>query len=272
MSKAVTPGSGRAPDGGGTGERAAGTLDRGLAILTHVARHRGSSTAEIAQALGLTRSTAYRLVDRLREQGWLTRAPAAPRWQLGPAAVRLASAAVASTTLRDAAAPALRTLGELTEETVSLAVPNGLTMVFVHRERGTRPAAVTAELGAARPLHSTSLGRAYLAALPQQKLEDTLIELVRDPLSPVTAATVSDLHAEIARTRERGWSQDLREFDESSCCCGAAVHDHTGMPVACISVAGVAERMEPLIPSYGPLVAQVCRDLSHDLGYLPPAS
>ncbi|MEV7469500.1 IclR family transcriptional regulator [Streptomyces kronopolitis] len=272
MSKAVTPGSGRASDGGGTGERAPGTLDRGLAILTHVARHRGSSTAEIAQALGLTRSTAYRLVDRLREQGWLTRPPAAPRWQLGPAAVRLASAAVASTTLRDAAAPALRTLGELTEETVSLAVPNGLTMVFVHRERGTRPAAVTAELGAARPVHSTSLGRAYLAALPQQKLEDTLIELVRDPLSPVTAATVSDLHAEIARTRERSWSQDLREFDESSCCCGAAVHDHTGMPVACISVAGVAERMEPLIPSYGPLVAQVCRDLSHDLGYLPPAS
>lgn len=97
MSKAVTPGSGRPSDGGGTGERAAGTLDRGPAILTHVARHRGSSTAEIAQALGLTRSTAYRLVDRLREQGWLTQAPATTRWQLGPAAVRLASAAVAST-------------------------------------------------------------------------------------------------------------------------------------------------------------------------------
>ncbi|MGW3012335.1 IclR family transcriptional regulator [Streptomyces sp. NPDC001219] len=269
MSESVAPGTGRT-SGGSPGERAAGALDRGLAILTHVAGHRGVSTPELAQALGLTRSTAYRLVDRLEEQGWLTHAPAAGQWQLGPTAVRLASAAVASTTLRDTAAPALRKLADLTQETVSLGVPNGLTMVFVHRERGTRPSVVTAEPGGSRPLHSSSLGRAYLAALPRQKLEDTLIELVRDPASPVSAATVSEVHAEIERTRERGWSQDLRDFDESSCCCGAAVYDHTGMPVACISVAGVADRMEPLVPAYGPVVAEVCRELSSSLGYLPP--
>ncbi|MFJ7999535.1 IclR family transcriptional regulator [Streptomyces sp. NPDC096310] len=270
MSETVTPEPGQGA--GGNGERAAGALDRGLAILTHVAQARGAKTTEIAHTLGLTRSTAYRLVDRLQEQGWLTHDPVTGQWQLGSAAVRLASAAVASTNLRDAAAPALRKLADLTQETVSLGVPNGQTMVFVHRERGTRPAAVTAELGASRPLHSTSLGRAYLAALPQPRLDEALIELVRSPLSPVTAATVSELHAEIERTRERGWSQDLREFDDSSCCCGAAVYDHTGLPVACISVAGVAERMEPLVPTYGPVVAQVCRELSADLGYLPPTT
>ncbi|GAA5615439.1 IclR family transcriptional regulator [Streptomyces platensis] len=272
MSESVAPGTGRNSGGGSPGERAAGALDRGLAILTHVAGNRGVSTPEIAQALGLTRSTAYRLVDRLEEQGWLTHTPAAGQWQLGPTAVRLASAAVTSTNLRDTAAPALRKLAELTQETVSLGVPNGLTMVFVHRERGTRPAVVTAEPGASRPLHSSSLGRAYLAALPPQKLEDTLIELVRDPTSPVSAATVSEVHAEVERTRERGWAQDLRDFDESSCCCGAAVYDHTGMPVACISVAGVAERMAPLVPTYGPVVAQVCRELSSALGYVPPGA
>ena len=155
---------------------------------------------------------------------------------------------------------------------MSLAVPNGLAMVFIHRERGPRPAAMTAELGAARPMHNTSLGRAHLAALPAAKLEEVLVELVRSPDSPITAATVSALHTEVTRTQERGWAEDRREFDPSSCCCGAAVYDHTGLPVAGISVAGAAERIEPLLAEYGPLVAKSCAELSADLGYVAAAS
>ncbi|MGI8312522.1 IclR family transcriptional regulator [Saccharopolyspora hattusasensis] len=249
-----------------------GALDRGLAILDHLAQARNSSTAELAEALGLTRSTAYRLVDRLRTLGWLSQVPATGHWRLGPAAVRLANAAVDSTSLLDAAAPTLRELVESTQETVSLAVPNGMTMVFIHRERGPRPAAVTAELGAARPMHNTSLGRAYLAALPDPKLEELLVELVRSPESPVSAATVSALHTEVVRTRERGWSEDRRDFDASSCCCGAAVYDHTGLPVASISVAGVAERIEPMLAEYGPFVAKCCAELSTALGYVAPTT
>lgn len=250
-------------------ERGQGALDRGLAILDHLSRARSCTTAELAKALGLSRSTAYRLVERLRVQGWLSVDPVSGHWRLGPAAMRLAAAAVASTNLLDAATPALRKLVDLTQETVSLAVPNGMTMVFIHRERGPRPAAVTAELGAARPMHITSLGRAYLAALPEPRLEETLMELVRSPDSPVSAATVSDLHAEVVRTRERGYAQDIREFDDSSVCCGAAVFDHTGLPVAAISVAGVAERMESAIATYGPAVAKTCAGLSAELGYAP---
>lgn len=251
-------------------ERGPGALDRGLAILDHLSRARSCTTADLAKELGLSRSTAYRLVERLRAQGWLSLDPVTGHVRLGPTAMHLANAAVASTSLLDAATPALRKLVDLTQETVSLAVPNGLTMVFIHRERGPRPAAVTAELGAARPMHITSLGRAYLAALPEQRLEEALVELVRSPDSPVSAATVSDLHAEVVRTRERGYAQDIREFDASSVCCGAAIHDHTGLPVAAISVAGVAERMEPAIVTYGPVVAKVCAELSAGLGYLPP--
>ncbi|MEV8539598.1 IclR family transcriptional regulator [Streptomyces sp. NPDC051572] len=253
-----------------TSEPGPGALDRGLAILDHLSRARSATTVDLAKDLGLSRSTAYRLVERLRAQGWLSFDPVSGHVRLGPAAMRLANAAVASTNMLDAATPALRKLVDLTQETVSLAVPNGLTMVFIHRERGPRPAAVTAELGAARPMHITSLGRAYLAALPESRLEETLMELVRSPDSPVSAATVSDLHSEVVRTRERGYAQDIREFDASSVCCGAAIHDHTGLPVAAISVAGVAERMEPAIATYGPVVAQVCAELSAGLGYVPP--
>lgn len=247
----------------------AGALDRGLAILNHLSHVRSCTVPELAEALGLSRSTTYRLVERLRDSEWLVDEPSG-RLRLGPAAARLASAAVASTNVRDAAVPALRALLELTQETVSLAVPSELAMVFIHRERGPRPAGVSAELGASRPLDRTSVGRAYLAALPDEQLENVLTALIESPQSGVDHSNVDELRAIIEETRNRGWSKDSREYDSSSCCCGAAIFDHTGQPVAAISVAGVAERMEGVLDDIGPRVAQTAATISAALGYIPP--
>ncbi|MFC9557038.1 IclR family transcriptional regulator [Rhodococcus sp. NPDC056960] len=244
-----------------------GALDRGLAILTHLTRVRSCTTPELADALGLSRSTTYRLVERLRDSGWLVDEPSG-HVRLGPAAARLASAAVASTSLKDAAIPALRALLTATQETVSLAVPNELSMVFVHRERGPRPVGVSAELGTSRPLHCTSVGRAYLAALPPVQCENVLDALIQSPQSPVDESSIDALRDEIERTRQRGWSQDAREFDPSSSCCGAAVFDHTGQPIAAISVAGVAERMENILDEIGPMVRATAAEISATLGYV----
>lgn len=247
----------------------AGALDRGLAILTYVATVRSCTTAELAAALDLTRSTTYRLVEKLREQGWLAADPVSGKLCLGPTATQLASAALGSTRLKNVAIPALHELLLATQETVSLAIPNGHVMVFIHREQGPRPVAVSARLGAARPLHSTSVGRAYLAALPEAQRENLLQELVQAPDSPVAEETLGELRAEIERTQARGWSQDAREFDRSSACCGAAIYDQTGLPVAAISVAGVAERMEGILDEVGPLVRQAADVISLTLGGQP---
>lgn len=244
----------------------AGALDRSLAILTYLSRARTSSAPKIAEVLGLSRSTTYRLIERLREGEWLTD-DTAGRIRLGPAAARLAWAAVGSTTLQDTAVPILHDLLTATEETVSLAVPNELSMVFVHRERGPHPVGVAAQLGATRPLHSTSVGRAYLAALPAEQYENVLDALIRSAQSPVDETTVGALRNEIERTRRRGWSQDVREFNSASCCCGAAILDHTGSPVAAISVAGVAERMEDMLDVIGPLVQKAAAATSAAIGY-----
>src|SRR5262245_52723568 len=109
----------------------AGALDRGLAILDCIAVRGPTSTVDLGEALGLSRSTIYRLVDRLRESGWLAVDSPTGHWRLGRSAARMASAAVAGTELRDIAGPALRALRDETQETVSLAVLNGISMVFV---------------------------------------------------------------------------------------------------------------------------------------------
>ncbi|MFJ8019321.1 IclR family transcriptional regulator [Streptomyces sp. NPDC096311] len=248
----------------------AGALDRGLAILMHLARRRSARVADIAEALGLSKSTTYRLVERLQQQDWLVQETHGGEVRLGPAAAQLAAAATSSTSLRDAADPVLRELLTATQETVSLAVPNGLTMVFVNRMKGPHPVGVSAELGVTRPLHCTSVGRAYLAALPSDQCERVLDELAASHESPVTAADLPGLRHVLETTRERGWSEDRREFNISSSCAGAAIRDHTGQPIAAFSVAGVAERMDPELDAVGPLVRKAAGTVSARLGYLPP--
>ncbi len=252
----------------GDRDKPPGTLDRGLAILDHLASVREATVPEIAQALMLTRSTTYRLVDRLDHAGYL--APASSGlWHLGPAAARLAMAAVQSTDVVHAAPDLLRSLTQQIRETVGLGVCNADEMIFVYRERGPQAVGVNAELGARRPLHCTAIGKAYLAWLPADERRAILRRITLTRYTPSTITSRSRLEAELADAHRRGWSCEHREFSDAAACCGAAILNHTVHPVAAISAAGPADRMERALERIAPIVASTAEAISRRLGYAP---
>jgi DNA-binding IclR family transcriptional regulator len=245
-----------------------GALDRGLEILDYLATHHDRTVADVAADLSLSRSTAYRLLDRLQTREFIVQDAATGFWLPGPAAKRLAFAAVRSADVMQVAPELLRVLVQQTQETVGLAVPNGDEMVFIYRERGPHSVGVNIQPGARRPLHCTGVGKAYLGALPSAELATVLGRL---PLERHTDATITDvrrLEADILATRDRGWSEDRAEFDLHSTCCGAAILDHTGRPVAAISASGLSERTAPQLARLGPVVASTAAAISRHLGYV----
>ena len=76
-----------------------------------------------------------------------------------------------------------------------------------------------------------------------------------------------DLEVEIHRTRQRGWSEDHVEFHPDSTCCGAAILNHVGYPVASISIAGPTTRTEPVLDRLGALAAATADAISRRLGF-----
>src|SRR5690625_5166307 len=116
--------------------RPTGALDRGLAILDYLATSREATVPGIAEATGLTRSTTYRLVDRLHRSGYLSSEEGNGVWRLGSSAARLAMAAVQSTDVIHAAPELVRLLVQQTRETVGLGVYSNGEMVFAYREKG----------------------------------------------------------------------------------------------------------------------------------------
>lgn len=242
-----------------------GALDRALEILEVVTMRGKATTAELVEAVGVSRSAVYRLVERLEAAEYLMFTDG--RWRLGPAAARMAMAAVQNMDVLTVAPPMLRDLAHRTGETVSLGVHSGDEIVFVFREIGHQSVHVRSELGARRPLHATAVGKAYLAGLAPEPGEAVIARL---PMQPFTTATDTDrdrLRAAVREARERGWAEEHGEFDAGSTCFGAPVFDQSGTVTAAISIAGPTARMDAARDALGPLAAETAAAISHRLGY-----
>jgi len=215
------------------------TLDRGLQVLEAVARAGDPLTvAEAAASVGLDRTVAHRLVATLAARGYLQR-DGSGGYRLGPTCLALASAI---TDLRTMARPFLEELRDATGETVHLVVLSGREVVFLDGFESVHVLRVGSRTGRLLPAHSTSVGKALLAALPPEHLR-ALYE--HADLVAVTAATITDrdtLERQLAAIRERGYAINHGESENGVGSIGMVVRNPAGEPRAALSVALPLER------------------------------
>jgi len=260
--------SGSSRDAGSADRGAGGTLEKGLAIVQFVGERGEVTAAAITEAAGLSRSATYRLLDRLRSGGYLQESSTPGCFRLGPRMVVIGLAALNQMDLMHVAPPLLGPLALAAGETVNLAVPQGDEMVYVYQHDGPGSVKVTARLGTRRPMNCTSLGKAYLAFLPEGERDDLLTRMSYVRLTARSLLTPELLRPELALTRDRGWAMDDIEVEEGVSCVGAPILDFRGRPVAAISIAGPAERMPDKRSTVVPLLLQTASTISNRLGYV----
>jgi IclR family transcriptional regulator, acetate operon repressor len=249
-------------------ESAVGTLERGLAILQFFKRTTEASVADVAAALELSRSTTYRIAERLRELGFLEINTSNSLWRLGRETAQLGVAALQSTDLMRIAPPVLLDLLEGTREAVNLAVFDTDSMVLIFREQGPQSVTISSRLGSRRPMHASSLGKAYMAALKSEERRALIQRLDMKRFTPETIVDPDALERSLLNIQKRGFADDRREFEQTLACCAAAVFDHRAIPVAAISVSGPAERVLAKFDRIGAEVVLAARAISARLGYL----
>ena len=243
------------------------SLDKALDVLDAVGTSpAGLSQAELAARLQLPRTTLYRLLGSLVQRGLLRRDPLRRVYGLGMRCFEYARAAYAMPDLVAAAGMELRALRDMTGETVYLSTRDGLDVVALERWDGAHSQRSRSAPGQRKPLHSTSQGKALLAAMPAEERE----ALVRDlPMAAITPRSITDrrrLLAELRITAARGWSVDDEEMVMGTRCCGAAIVDGTGAVRGAISVAGPAFRLtSERVELLGPEVAEAARRIGAQL-------
>jgi DNA-binding IclR family transcriptional regulator len=240
------------------------SVERALALLRAIALMApGEATlSALAQRSGLTRSTAWRLLATLQSQHFVERVSASNSYRIGFAAYHLGATGAES--LVASVHPILGELAAATGETASLAVPQGLALVYI--DQCESPSILSADwLGRRVSLHATSTGKAYLAWLPP----DEVAAVLPARLERHTSTTVVDERAfrdELARTRDRGYGTCEGELETMLSGVSAPVFDASRRPVAVVSVWGSSTRVRrERFPALGALVIDAADAAAREL-------
>ncbi|MDX6532335.1 MAG: hypothetical protein QOF68_79 [Gaiellales bacterium] len=205
-------------------ESLAPAVTRAAAILDVLAENAwlALGPSELARRLGLPKSSIANICGALADVGLLRRD--GTRFALGRRLAELGGAYLIAVDMVQEFYEACQRLPMGSEETVQLAVLDGLEMTYLARHDGRQPVRLTSQIGRRLPATSTATGKAALASLEPRDLERRLAGLTTLPAStPNALRTVDALLADIETVRVRGYSFDDEETIEGVVCFGIAV-------------------------------------------------
>jgi DNA-binding IclR family transcriptional regulator len=242
------------------------SADRTLDIFELLAADpNGLTVSEISRSLGLARSSTHGLVRTLHSRGYLMQ-DGSRRFHLGARLIQLGLNVADRLELRVAARGPLERLVAATRDTALLVVPDRGDLLYVDKILSdARDVRTDPRVSSRRPLQCSSLGKALLAALDDQAVEE-LID--RIGIERATEHSIADRHTlmeDLERTRARGYSVDAQEAILGVWCVGAPVRDHTGRSIAAISLSTIKEFFDQA--RTGPQVAAAAVEISHALGW-----
>jgi IclR family acetate operon transcriptional repressor len=245
------------------------TALRGVRLLEmFVEEQRDLTLAEICSRLAIPKSTGARFLNTFMSAGYLERVGIGV-YRLGPSIELLSRPPAIEQHVSQVATPYLQSLVDQFGESTHLGVRRGRAMVTAGFLEGTHTIRMASHVGARRPIHCSSMGKALLAFS-----DPSVIDLVLyGPLEQLTSNTVTDpdaLRRELAAIREQGYAVDNEEVEIGLRCVGAPVFDYSGTAIAGISISGPTLRVaSERVDEIGQIVRETAYQLSRSLGWLP---
>lgn len=208
-------------------------------MLMSFTEQRPRATAEeLAHAIGVPLSTAYRYIALLREVG-LVEEDRRNSFALSSLVVPMARAARAANSLLEIAEPAIRQLSESTNETALLIKRmDSHHAVCIARVDSTKPVRLSFEIGRPVPLIGGAAGKILLAAMPRAERESYLAQLNK---SNGTGTGPRVTKKELETIERNWWAVSSGEVDRGIWAAAAAVTDGRDV-LAALTVAGLAEQ------------------------------
>lgn len=216
-----------------------------LAIVETLATDGPLGVGELSRRTGIAKSTAQRGLETLANAGWVeVDSDAGPgsltTWTITNRVIEMMPRR-SSATLADIAQPMMLALRDQCGDAVHLVTLDGLDAVLRARLPGPSPVQVVIPLGFRVPAYSAATGKAMLAALPTDLVNQHLPARL-ESLTDSTISTRTALRSELATIRARGWATNEGEWEPSVVAVASAVIAND-LPVAGLSISSTPSRL-----------------------------
>jgi len=245
------------------------SLKKAIEVLETLAKsENGMGITQLSKKMNLPKSSIHQILSTFKDARFVEQNPEDKKYRLGLRIFELGNIFQSQLQLRKIAHPYLYDLSRKTNETAYLVILEGSKIVYIDCVESTARLRAHPLFGIRVPLHCTSLGKAIMAFLSEEKVD----EIIRkEGLERFTDNTITDPHLlkqELEKIRKRGYAIDNAEHEEGICCVGAPLWNYRGEVFGAISVSGPCQRFDSRrIPSMARLVVKAAEEISRRMGY-----
>ena len=246
------------------------TVERTFAILRLIADCKeGITLQEIANEMGMAKSSAFVIVQTLLELNYISTVKNNnKKYCLGIETYSLGMKYVNDMSLVEQCAIYIPPIAEKYNKTAFVAVLNGTKIVYVYKYVAHNAKLASCALGTRKDAYATSLGKAIIAFLPEEERSALVDKIEFKALTNFTITSKERFLEEIERTKERGYSLDVRELEDITSCCGAPIFNYNGEVIAAVSLSDIYnENLDD--EKVAEDLKNVALQISKCLGYFP---
>ena len=243
---------------------------RAMQVVDVLARDpEGLPFADLQERTGWPRSSIFNLLRTLVETGHIDFDPRSRCYSVGLRIWEAGQAYSRASNLRRVAQPLIEAAAETLQETVQLAILDGLDNIYIGKADTSHHLRLVSSIGSRLPAHATGLGKVLLAHEPESDLRARLQGVELETFTEYTIATVDGLFEELERIREHGYATDHGEYTTGVFCIAVPVRDRSGVVVAAISSSVPEPRInDGLKATMHEVLDDTADRLSDALGYI----
>lgn len=231
----------------------------------------GLSNAEISRKLQIPKSSASYILRTLENQAYLKRDEETGKYRVGLKILSLSRGALSGIDVREVALPIMRHLMEKTNLTCHLAILDGPEAVYIEKVEPQGFIRMDTWVGRRMRVHATSVGKALVAHIPQERLEKILADRGMEKRTPKTITTLPRLLKDLEKVRAQGYAVDDEENNMGARCLGAPVFNRSGGIEASIGLSGTINQVNAqTMPRILEALKDAARRVSLQLGYRAP--
>jgi DNA-binding IclR family transcriptional regulator len=237
-------------------------VERAIDVLDVIkTRAEGAGVSEISRELGLARSTVHRLLVALQKKEMVYQRADSDRYTIGRKALELAFFAVPHLDIVYMAMPHLEELRNRLDETAALALKVRLCYTYVSQVPSLKEYRVTPSLGQQYPLHWAAAGKAILAYVREEELNECLKVVPHLSATPKTITDPDVLLEQLEQIRRTGFAISFGERNIGAAGIAAPIRNRQGYAHAAIALVGPESRLRQVdLEAFGRVVVEIARN------------